>query len=142
MLGAGGLANIVRAEGFKGLYQGLGPSLMALLPNWAVGASVVQHGQTGSAAPATCWVLPGLPEWQAAVHVNLQQVLQLGTLQHPSPVSAMRASRSPRSGSQQWVTAQLGNGLVPAQPLHKRSAGMSRSSEACVTAPSWAVPTA
>ncbi|KAJ9508602.1 hypothetical protein QJQ45_012142 [Haematococcus lacustris] len=33
---AGGLAQIVKREGVKGLYQGLGPSLMALLPNWAV----------------------------------------------------------------------------------------------------------
>lgn len=27
---------IAKLEGFKGLYRGLGPTLMALLPNWAV----------------------------------------------------------------------------------------------------------
>ena len=33
---AGGLTSIVKEEGMKGLYRGLGPTLLALLPNWAV----------------------------------------------------------------------------------------------------------
>ncbi|KAI8470209.1 MAG: mitochondrial carrier domain-containing protein [Monoraphidium minutum] len=36
----GGLRSIVNAEGAKGLYRGLTPTLMALLPNWAVYFSV------------------------------------------------------------------------------------------------------
>jgi hypothetical protein len=39
----GSLGQIFKEEGIRGLYRGLSPTMVALLPNWAVSLSLSSH---------------------------------------------------------------------------------------------------
>jgi solute carrier family 25 folate transporter 32 len=90
----GSLATVVREEGVRGLYRGLGPTLMALLPNWAVYFSVYErlkerlrrdaHGEDAPAAHAAAaagagaaTVLATNPLWVAKTRLQVQTAASL-----------------------------------------------------------------
>ncbi len=90
----GSLGTVVREEGARGLYRGLGPTLVALLPNWAVYFSVyerlkarLRHGAPGDDAPAAhaaaaagagaATVLATNPLWVAKTRLQVQTAASL-----------------------------------------------------------------
>lgn len=57
------LQNILRTEGFRGLYRGLSPTLAALLPNWAVSIVLFNFYFCGLQ-------LVGVPSWNESLKLN------------------------------------------------------------------------
>ena len=110
---SGSLATVVREEGARGLYRGLGPTLMALLPNWAVYFSVyerlkarLRHGGPGDDAPAAhaaaaagagaATVLATNPLWVAKTRLQVQTAASLrgslgGAAWHAQPYAGTLA---------------------------------------------------
>jgi solute carrier family 25 folate transporter 32 len=78
---SGGLSKIMREEGMRGLYRGLTPTLVALLPNWAVYFTAYERLKQaiGSRVP---------PQWSASagVHMAAAQALGAATMMITNPL--------------------------------------------------------
>lgn len=58
LLAAGSLTRIFNEEGLKGLYRGLTPTLVALIPNWTVYFTVYDRLKAGIGSQAKGKPLP------------------------------------------------------------------------------------
>eukprot|EP00879_Flechtneria_rotunda_P025779 GHRR01027424.1.p1 GENE.GHRR01027424.1~~GHRR01027424.1.p1 ORF type:complete len:419 (+),score=141.55 GHRR01027424.1:107-1363(+) len=78
----GGLAGIVKQEGFRGLYRGLSPTLMALLPNWAVYFTVYGRLKTTLTTRPGGGTVPATP----AIHMTAAAGAGVATLLVTNPL--------------------------------------------------------
>ncbi|DBA89605.1 hypothetical protein WJX79_006853 [Trebouxia sp. C0005] len=82
----GGLSMIAKQEGIKGLYRGLTPTLVALLPNWAVYFSVYEHLKTtlSHKAKGHDWIK------QPAIHMGAACGAGAATLAFANPLFVVK----------------------------------------------------
>mmetsp|Transcript_33615 Transcript_33615/g.85117 ORF Transcript_33615/g.85117 Transcript_33615/m.85117 type:complete len:349 (-) Transcript_33615:1329-2375(-) len=104
---AGGLSDIVKREGFKGLYRGLGPTLVALLPNWAVYFTVYDK------LKHTFTTRPGGRKVQAtpAIHMAAAAGAGVATLMVTNPLWVVKTRMQTQN-----MTLNLGNRVVRYPP--------------------------
>mmetsp|Transcript_19187 Transcript_19187/g.56983 ORF Transcript_19187/g.56983 Transcript_19187/m.56983 type:complete len:341 (-) Transcript_19187:196-1218(-) len=103
---AAGLRNIVRAEGIKGLYRGLGPTLMALLPNWAVYFTIYDKMKTTLTQVSNGVRRPATP----AVHMAAAASAGAATLLVTNPLWVVKT----RMQTQDLILSKSKAGTAPA----------------------------